>query len=655
MERIEQATPDITQENIERLTELFPSVATEITDEDGNPQTAIDFDALRELLGDVAEGQRERYQFTWPGKREAKSLARTPCDKTMRPERDRSVNWNTTGNLYIEGDNLEALKLMRETYAGKIKLIYIDPPYNTGHDFIYDDDFAQTQAEYDAQSGDYDEQGGRLVANLEGNGRFHSDWCSMMYPRLLLARDLLSSDGAIFISIDQNECMNLQKMCHEVFGAENFIACIACVNKPSGRSDDKYIATAHESILIYRKSASLELGGFEPEEHITSRYTKTMNGRLYRDEDLRKRGTNDERINRPNLFYPFFYNEDNGELIVGNNDDETPVGFIRIVPMKTETIEGSWRWGQETARRDLEHLHAVYMGNKGQWSIHEIQYLDERGDVKPTSVWNQKDVNSERGTESFVSLGFSSRVFQNPKPVGTIKRIVRIATDKDSIVLDFFSGSATIAQAVFEQNMYDSGNRKFIAVQLPERCEEDGEAYRSGYRTICDIGEERIRRAGAKIVAEVERANCQLKLGEESKAVPDIGFRVLRIDNSNFRDTYTEPGTQNQATLYDFIDNLKDDRTPEDLLFQVLPAFRIPYSAHIEEFEIEGVKCFNVNDGQLIACFDTEVGTSVIEKIAQERPIYAVFRDASLADDSAAANFEELFKTYSPDTIRRVI
>ena len=452
IKKIEHTTPDITQENIERLTELFPQVATEVRDEDGAVREAVDFDTLRDLLGGgIAEGQRERYQFTWPGKAKAKLEARRPCDKTMKPHPEKSVNWDTTQNIYIEGDNLEALKLMRETYAGKVKLIYIDHPYNTGHDFIYDDDFVQTYEEYDSQSGEYDGEGGRLVANPDSNGRFHSDWCSMMYPRLLLARDLLSDDGVIFISIDDNEQVNLRRICDEIFG---------------------------ESSMV---------------------------------------------------------------------------------------------------------------------------------------------------------------------------------TDGSAIICDFFSGSATTAHAVIQQNLEDGGYRKFLLVQLPESCSNDASAQKNGFSTICDIGEERIRRAGKKIVEEVEVANAQLKLGEDPKPVPDIGFRVFSIDSSNFLDTYSEPGEQTQASLLSLVDNLKEDRTPEDLLFQVLPTFRIPYSARVEKMDVAGATCFNVNDGQLIACFDMPVSTDAIEKIAQMKPIYAVFRDASFASDSDAANFEELFKTYSPDTVRRVI
>ena len=656
MEKIETSTPDITEENIEKIIELFPHVATEVENAEGELERTIDFDVLRDLLGDVAEGQRERYQFTWPGKREAKAEARRPINKTMIPCPEKSVDWDTTENLYIEGDNLDALKLLKETYAGKIKLIYIDPPYNTGHDFIYDDDYAKERVEYESYSGEYDESGWRLVANPEGNGRFHSDWCSMLYPRLLVARDLLSSDGALFMSIDFHENTNARKILDDVFGPDGYIAEIACVNKPSGRSDDKYIATAHESILIYRKSDDFIMGGFEPEDNITSRYSRTMpDGRKYRYEDLRKRGTNDERINRPNLFYPFFYNQDTGDLVVGDNENETPNGYIRIVPMKTSEIEGNWRWGKETAKADLAHLHAVFMTNKNQGSVHEVQYLDERGDVKPTSVWAQKDVNSERGTESFVGLGFPSTVFQNPKPIGTLQRILRIATDRDSLILDFFSGSGSMAQAVMESNKKDCGKRKYIMVQLPEETQEDSSARANGFNDICEIGEERIRRSGKKVVSDIEAENQQLELGEEPKPFPDIGFRVLRIDSSNFKNTFMTPGQATQTSVLDAIDNVKEGRTAEDILFEVLPAFRIPYSAHIETMDVHGKKVFDVNYGQLLACFDEDVTNDVIEEIARCKPSYAVMRDLSFKDDSASANFEELFKTFSPDTIRRVI
>lgn len=626
MEKIERMTPDITQENIERLMELFPSVATEVTDPDGKPQKAIDFDALRELLGDVAEGQRERYQFTWPGKREAKLLARTPCDKTMRPERDRSVNWDTTENLYIEGDNLEALKLMRETYAGKIKLIYIDPPYNTGHDMIYHDDFAVTRTDYESSSGEYDKEGGRLVANPESNGRFHSDWCSTIYPRLLLARDLLADDGVIFISIDDNEDTNMRKLCDEIFGADHFLA-QAVWQKRTSPDMRKRFSTGHEYVLAYLKNASSvnEAIGLLPlSEADAANYKNPDNDPRgpWASSDFTAQGY------RPNQMYEI----------------TTPSGAVYTPPAGTcwKNIESEYLAQAAEGR--------FWYGADGSGMPRRKTYLSEKEGKNSWTWWSNKEVgHTQEATKELKALfPDSTAVFDFPKPVRLLSRIVSIATRKDSLVLDFFSGSATMAQAVMQMNAIDGGNRRFILVQIPEEAT-------GGYDTLCDVGEERIRRAGRKISDEIAAANKQLKLGEAAKELPDVGFRVLCIDSSNFRDTFAEPGDQSQATLYDFIDNLKDDRSPEDLLFQVLPSFRIPYSARIEEFEIDGVKCFNVNDGQLIACFDTEVGTSVIEKIAQERPIYAVFRDASLADDSAAANFEELFKTYSPDTIRRVI
>lgn len=680
MERIEQATPDTMQENIERLVELFPSVATEVLDSEGSPQKAIDFDALRELLGDVAEGQRERYQFTWPGKREAKALARTPCDKTMRPERDRSVNWDTTENLYIEGDNLEALKLMRETYAGKIKLIYIDPPYNTGHDFIYDDDFAQTRTEYDATSGDFDEQGGRLVANLEGNGRFHSDWCSMMYPRLLLARDLLSSDGAIFISIDDNESKNLRAICDEVFGAGCFVGDVAWQRTYSPRNDSKGIPSEVEHLLVYSKMPDWVPGRLPRTEEMNAGYASPDGDpRLWASDNPAAADAVAHQGMVYGVQHPF-----TGEMMYPPSSSHWRTGqpaFLEIMnewaPYELRDIhdeekraeicgvsEGQVRKGVQSivlsipiteareiakARFERGNWPQLYFTSGGRGGIRKKRYLDVSAGRVATNLWPYSEVgHTDEAKKGLKALFDGNAPFDTPKPVRLMNRILTIASDPDSLVLDFFSGSASMAHAALEKNAEDGGDRRFILVQIPE--ETTGE-----FTNLCEIGEERIRRAGGKVVADVKDANRQLKLGEQPKPVPDIGFRVLRIDSSNFRDTYSEPGNQNQATLYDYIDNLKDDRTPEDLLFQVLPTFRIPYSARIEEYEIDGVKCFNVNDGQLIACFDTEVGTNVIEKIAQERPIYAVFRDASLADDSAAANFEELFKTYSPDTIRRVI
>lgn len=666
MEKIERTTSDITQENIDRLSELFPSVMTEVIDAEGNQQKAIDFDALRELLGDVAEGQRERYQLTWPGKREAKSLARTPCDKTMRPERERSVNWDTTENLYIEGDNLEALKLMRETYAGRIKLIYLDPPYNTGTDFIYEDDFSMTRSEYDANSGDFDEQGGRLVANLTSNGRFHSAWCSMIYSRLALARDLLDTDGVIFISMDDNEIDNLRKIATEIFGPDNFVAQLVWEKKKKGSFLSNSITNVKEYILVFAKNRAAFPG---------------LIGEINDDAETYPcvNASNNREMRRIPAGIESKYREKNYYLPAGSEISDTTMTLVLHSDLVIKDgvlaedldIEGNWRYSQANMRAYAE---------AGQLYITRDLYL--RRIVTDTRYKTMKDWLPRVGDESsnspldenalknLTANGWGSnedaddelrllfgvqKLLDYPKPVRLILKLIASYRREDFIVMDFFSGSATTAEAVMRLNAIAGTKIKFILVQLPEACQEDSVAFRSGFKTICEIGEQRMRLAGQKIISDVDEHNMKLALGEQEHVVPDIGFRVLRIDSSNYRNTYTEPGEQTQSNIFDFVDNLKDDRTPEDLLFQVLPSFRIPYSAHIDEFEIDSVKCYNVNDGQLIACFDTEVGTNVIEKIAQERPIYAVFRDASLVDDSAAANFEELFKTYSPDTIRRVI
>lgn len=634
MEKIQRVTPDITQENVERLTSLFPQVATEVKDENGVVKAAVDFEALRGLLGDVAEGKRECYQFTWPGKTEAKLEARRPCDKTLRPHPEKSVDWGTTQNVYIEGDNLDALKVMRETYAGKVKLIYIDPPYNTGHDFIYDDDFAQTHEEYDAQSGEYDEEGGRLVANPEGNGRFHSDWCSMIYPRLLLARDLLSSDGAIFISIDDNESANLRKICDEVFGAGNFLASFVWEKKYTRANDAHFYSTNHDFIVAY----ALNMLSFKA-------------GRLPRTEKMNAAYTNpDDDPKGPWKATPLNARSGSSSGIYSHTFSN---GTVWTPP------SGTFPRYSEARLTEMETNGEIWFGKNGDAVPSKKTYLsslEDKGIVATTIIPHELGGHNHEAEEEVKSLFGGVNAFSSPKPVRLLDLLLKLGNvESEDLVIDFFSGSATTAQAVMQCNALDAGNRNFILVQLPEPCELDSAAGKAGYKTICDIGEERIRRAGKKIAKEIEASNSQLKIGEEPKPIPDIGFRVFSIDSSNFLDTYGEPGEQTQASLLSLVDNLKEDRTPDDLLFQVLPAFRIPYSARIEKIDVAGAACFNVNDGQLIACFDMPVSTDAIEEIAQMKPIYAVFRDASFASDSDAANFEELFKTYSPDTVRRVI
>ena len=634
MEKIQLGGQDATEQNIERLAELFPQVMTEVVGEDGELERAVDFDALRELLGDVAEGTRERYQFTWPGKREAKAEARRPITKTMIPCPEKSKDWDTTQNLYIEGDNLDALKILKETYAGKVKLIYIDPPYNTGHDFVYDDDFAQTRGDYDAQSGDYDAEGGRLVANTEGNGRFHSDWCSMMYPRLLLARDLLSADGAIFISIDDNEVNNMRGLCNEIYGEGNFVCALIWQKTLTRRNDATQVSAAHDYILVYAKCAQrLEIKPEPPTEKQRATYTN-------RDDDIRGDWLavpfHAPNI-RPNLTYPI----------------ELPSGRI-VMPPKGRC------WS--TSKENFDAMVAdnrIWFGKDGDGMPQRKKYWAERGEdegVVPWTWWPYEFAGENReATKELKALFEGATIFSAPKPTKLLKRLLNLLDTTNSLVVDFFSGSGTTAEAVMRENSNDGGNRRFIMIQLPETCDNGSIAADFGYANLCDLGEERIRRAGAKIAAEIDEANRQLELGAEPRPCPDLGFRVLRIDSSNMRDTLATPEETAQESLFDLADNVKEGRGELDLLFEVLPKFRIPYSAQIEEIELGGKRCFDVNGGQLVACFDAEVGTDTIEEMAKMGPDYAVMRDASMADDATQANFEELFRTYSPDTVRRVI
>lgn len=653
MEKISRETPDLTQENIAKIAALFPDVVTEATDADGNIRLAIDFDALRDdLSGEVVDGPRERYQFTWPGKREAKLEARRPIKKTMRPCPEKSKDWETTENLYIEGDNLEALKIMRETYAGKVKLIYIDPPYNTGHDFVYDDDFSKTRAEYDAKSGEYDEKGGRLVANPESNGRFHSDWCSMMYPRLMLARDLLSDDGAIFISIDDNEEQNLLKIGNELFGSGNYVGKLYVQVNPRGRNLDRYIAKTIEPVLIWVKNYTCgnSLNLIPKDSRMLSEYDRKDDKGSYRAIGLRNRNQSFNPQTRPNLYFPLWISPADGSVTLEKDEAHS----VERLPLAADGTPTCWTWSKSKIQSENNYLFGEPCGN--EWRVYRKDYLEEGSAAFTMAKSLQADAefNNDYGKKRIKEL-FGSNVMSFPKPPALMNRILEIGSSKDSLVMDFFSGSATMADAVMSLNAADGGKRRFIMVQLPEVVDEATEAGKEGYTTICNVGEERIRRAGEKIRAEVDEANRQLELGADPKSVPDIGFRVLRVDDSCLKDEFAAPDQYDQTQLDLFADNAAEGAAPLDLLFQVLPTFRIEYSAKIAERELGGKTCFDVNDGQLIACFDEDVDTAALEAIAKERPLYAVFRDACFSNDAAVANLEELFKTFSPDTIRKVI
>lgn len=639
MRKIELSTPDGVVENINKLTELFPQVATEVQNGDGEFERVVDFDALRDLLGDVAEGQRERYQFTWPGKREAKAEARRPICKTMIPEPDKSKDWDTTENLYIEGDNLDALKILKETYAGKVKLIYIDPPYNTGHDFVYDDDFAKTRGEYDAESGDFDEEGGRLVANTEGNGRFHSDWCSMMYPRLLLARDLLAADGAIFISIDENEANNLEKICDEVFGRANFLTRFIWRKVDSPNDNHVVITPDHEYILAYCKNAStVSMRQRRAPELVDAYNGPDENGRYWRDRLLRKNGKNSLRADRPTMYYAL-----------------TAPDGSEVWPIREDGREGCWAAGPSSLKEIDARGDLIWKQRDGKWVPYTREYAADNPTKPWMTIWN--DLPAMRQTKAGMKDLFGiSNVFDTPKPPALIRRCMELGgLEEGEIILDFFSGSAATAHAALDLYFNEEVAAKWILVQIPELLDEEAEARQFGFKSICDLGEGRIRRAGEKVTADIDKENEQLELGAKPKPYPDLGFRVLRIDSSNFKDSYLTPGETEQAGLFDLVDNVKEGRSDLDLLFEVLPKLGIPYSAKIEERMLAGKKVFFVDGDKLAACFDANVGSDTIEEMAKAKPWYAVIRDSSMADDATHANYEELFRTYSPDTVPRVI
>lgn len=629
IEKIHGITPDLTRENVDRLLALFPDVATETTDpKTGRTERAVDFDALRERLGDVAEGNRERYQFTWPGKREAKRLAREPIAKTLRPVKERSKDWDTTKNLYIEGDNLDALKLLRENYAGKVKLIYIDPPYNTGHDFVYDDDFSQTQDEFSSESGEYNEDGGRLVANTESNGRFHSDWCSMIYPRLLLARDLLTSDGAIFISIDDNEYLNMRALCNEIFGAANFVASIVWQKTLTRRNDAQQISTAHDYVLVFAKQlSSLKIQHEPVGEKQRATYTN-------RDNDPRGDWLavpfHAPNI-RPNLTYPI------------------------VLPSGREVIPPKGRcWS--TSKDNFDALVAdgrIWFGKDGDGMPQRKKYWGEREQdegVVPWTWWSYEFAGENReATKELKALFEGATIFSAPKPVKLISRILNLIDTKESTIVDFFSGSATSAEAVMRTNLVDEGSRRFILVQLPEKCDNGSVGAELGYNNLCEIGEERIRRAGEKIKSEIEAENAQLTLDGTPKKVPDIGFRVLRVDDSNYEDRRKNVGSYSQADLDFDVDITKSDRSNLDLLFEALPKFQLPYDVRINTLsgdEFDGHTVYSVDDGRLLACFEADIPESLVRAMAafSPRPSYALVSEHSLPDSAARTNFVEIFK-----------
>ena len=668
MDKLKMHSVNKVDENIAKIGALFPNCLTERINENGEVEYAIDFDMLKqELSAVVVEGNEERYQFTWPDKKKSILLANAPIAKTLRPCREESVDFDNTENLYIEGDNLDVLKLLQETYLGKIKMIYIDPPYNTRTDFIYHDNFSSSAEEYLANSGQYDEQGNQLVQNTESNGRYHTDWLNMIYPRLKLAKDLLSDDGAIFIHIDENEVYSMSMICNEIFGHHNELGTIIW-DKRNPKGVVAGVAYQHESILVYCKNivAFADVPFLKKKEHAESMVNRVASL-------IRKHGCVNDKVREE---YKNWLKENKNELTGGelaysliDNNGDIYRTVSMAAPDKPET----------RSHRPLIH---PITGKPCAVSAKRWRFTDKTMDemlqngriefgIDETTVPNQKYFlkdNMEEAVASLLYFGGSDNSmglpFDNPKPVYVAQKIISTLCKEDDIVIDFFSGSATTAHAVMQLNKEDGKNRKFIMVQLPEETPVKSDAYKAGFKTICELGKERIRRAGSKILEETQKETVEAAMYldgyEVDKAVNknkslDVGFRVLKLHSTNMKDVYYNP-EEFDATLFDTLeDNIKEDRTPEDLLFQVMLDLGVLLSSKIEETEIAGKKVFNVADNFLIACFDENVNDETITAIAKQKPYYFVMRDSSMASDSVATNFDQIFATYSPDTVRKVL
>lgn len=679
---------DGVQRNIDLIGKLFPNAITEVK-RNGKVEHAIDFDVLRQELSDsIVEGREERYQFTWPDKKKAMLAANAPITATLRPVVADSVGKDGTPggfdseNLYIEGDNLEVLKLLQETYLGKVKMIYIDPPYNTGKDFVYEDDFAQSAEDYMGNSGQYDEEGNRMVTNTESNGRFHTDWLNMIYPRLKLAKDLLSDDGAIFISIDDNELYNLKKICDAVYGESCFVGNVAWQRTYSMRNDSKGLPSEAEHILVYSKQPNWIPNKLPRTDKMDAAYKNPDNdpNGAWQNTTPYAPGARTHQGMVYAIQHPF-----TGELLYPapascwRYDQKTMLDYMSgWCEYELKNINDEKERAEicgvdvENIRKDVKAIVLKYdlnqakekaklVLNRGQWprfyftrdgmgGIRRKTYLNQVEGRTVTNLWPYAEVgHTDEAMKELKNLFDGSVPFDTPKPTRLVERILTIATDKDSYILDFFSGSATTAHAVMKKNMEEGGNRKYILVQLPEKGNSPQ------YETLCEIGKERIRRAGKQILSA---GGGQLSFSEtqpDQSAPIDIGFRCLRLDSSNMENVYYTPEETRQQDMFSLVDNVKPDRTPEDLLFQVMLDLGVLLSSPIEVKEIAGKKVFNVADGFLLACFDHDVTEETVKAIAQMKPYYAVFRDSSMANDSVATNFDQIFETYSPETVRKVL
>ena len=626
MDKLRMQSSNGVEDNIMKIAQLFPDCVTETMDErSGQPKHLIDFEKLKQNLSDSVMSERaERYQFTWPDKSKAILLANSPINATLRPCREDSIDFDNTQNLYIEGDNLDVLKCLKETYLHKVKMIYIDPPYNTGNDFVYEDDFAQSSEEYLANSGQFDEQGNRMFTNAESNGRFHTDWLNMIYPRLKVARDLLTDDGVIFISIDDNEVENLRKVCDEVFGESNCIAQLIWEKKYTIANDAKYFSDVHDYILCYsKKKEFFHIGKLPRTAQMNAAYKNPDNHPKgpWKATPLHARSGSDSNAN-------FSYTFKNGVVFT------PPTG--RFSAYSKETLKA------------MDDNNEIWFGKDGKSIPSRKTFLcDLKNDgVVPRTIISYSEGGHNHEADEETKKLMEKKVFTSPKPTKLLHLLLTLGnTNKEAIILDFFSGSATTAHAVMQLNSEDGGNRKFIMVQLPEKTDEKSEAFKAGYKNICEIGKERTRRAGKKIKEESPSTTQDL----------DTGFRVLKLDSTNMQDIYYSPKDISQADLFSQVDNVKPDRTGEDLLFQVMLELGATLDSKIETTTVAGKTIYNVAEGYLVACFDPNVTDEVVKAIAQMQPAYAVLRDTSMKDDSTATNFEQIFKTYSPDTVTKIL
>lgn len=632
--RMKLQSADGAQLNLDALYQIAPSCFTEVAEPDtGGVKRVINFDVLRQLLGDNAvEDAPEAYEFNWVGKQAARAEVLEPIKKTLRPVKEDSVDWDNTQNLYIEGDNLKVLKLLQKSYLGKVKMIYIDPPYNTGNDFVYHDDFAMSADEYAEASGAVDELGNKYIKNMDSNGRFHSDWCSMIYSRLMVARTLLSEDGVIFISIDDNEVENLRKICDEVFGESNKIAQLVIENNPRGRQSDAFFATSHEYLLCYASNIdSATITGMSLSEKQKAEYKYEDEIGRYRLLGLRQRGVASLREDRPEMFFPIWVNPEDSSISLTYVED-----WEEVIPKKSDGREGRWMWGKQKCINESNRLVAKLVSTRREFDIFVKDYLNKDGEQrtrKYKTIWSDKILNNQIGTQEVKAI-LGGDYMSFPKSTEYIKTIIQTGTSSSSLILDFFSGSATTAHAVMQLNAEDGGNRQYIMVQLPEETPEDSEARKAGYNTIPDIAKERIRRAGKKIKEESPLTTADL----------DTGFRVFRLDEGNYEDVKRSPKEFKQEQLDLFLNNIKTDRNDLDLLFGCMLDWGVQLSLPMTQEVVDGKTIYTVNDGDLVACFAENVSEDVVKAMAEKMPLRVIFRDSCFAQDADKINIYETFK-----------